>query len=212
MNTEPNAIRVLCFGDSNTHGRDPKRKSEEGIKARFPVGVRWTSQLQKMLGNKYEIIEEGLGGRTTDLDDSESEGKNGLTYLIPCLESHDPIDSIVLMLGTNDLKEVFNRSALDIAYANKRLIDKIRARFQLSKIVLVSPILVDELHPNAGKYKGATAKSKMLAIELKKVAEEKNCFFIDLAKYVEPSKYDGLHIDEKYQATVAQHIYHALIK
>jgi len=165
-----------------------------------------------MLGSKYEVIEEGLGGRTTNLDDPDSEGKNGLSYLIPCLESHDPLDFVILMLGTNDLKEAFNRTAINIAHANKELIEKIRLRFSNSKILLVAPILVDELNQYAGKYKGATVKSKELAIELKKLAEETNCSYIDLSKHIEPSKYDGLHIDEKDQFTVAKVIYQMLIR
>ena len=97
MNTGPNAIKVLCYGDSNTWGRDPHGK---GI--RYPVNVRWTGLLQSKLGHDYDIIEEGLGGRTTVIDDPKREGRNGKTYLRPCLETHSPIDVITLMLGTND--------------------------------------------------------------------------------------------------------------
>lgn len=103
MNTNVNAKRVLCFGDSNTWGYIPASGK------RHPVGIRWTTLLQEKLGSDFEVIEEGLNSRTTDMNDPKHVGKNGLAYLRPCLETHDPIDLIILMLGTNDMKERFNR-------------------------------------------------------------------------------------------------------
>jgi lysophospholipase L1-like esterase len=204
MNINPSAKRILCYGDSNTHGRDAKRKAQDGIKTRLPVGVRWTSLLQEMLGNDFEVIEEGLGGRTTNLDDPDSE-RNGLTYLKPCLASHVPIDVVVFMLGTNDLKDRFNRTAQDVANANKELLNVIKAIVPDAKVLLVSPILIDGVHPMAVKnYSQATEKSQQLGPELEKVANEVGCAFLDLAKHVDPSSYDGLHIDETDQAKVAE--------
>src|SRR5476651_2205463 len=103
MTTNPNAITVLCYGDSNTWGQKPDKSG------RYPADIRWTGRLQQLLGNGYYIIEEGLGSRTTDLDYDKKSGRNGKIYLIPCLESHNPIDVVVLMLGTNDLKIEFDR-------------------------------------------------------------------------------------------------------
>jgi lysophospholipase L1-like esterase len=214
VNPNPKAIRVLCFGDSNTYGRDPKRKAEEGIKTRFPIDVRWTGQLQNLLGDKFEVIEEGLGGRTTNLDDPSTEGKNGLTYLIPCLESHTPLDLVVLMLGTNDLKHIYNRTAQDVARANKELISVIRhqAGNQI-KILLISPITVDETNPLAAEnYKEATSKSEQLGGELKKIAQEMQCDFLDLATIVKPSQYDGLHIDASEQPAIAKLIHRQILR
>ena len=206
MNTSPSAIRVLCFGDSNTHGRDAKAKAEQGIKTRYPINVRWTGQLQKMLGDKFEVIEEGLGSRTTNLDDPTAEGKNGLTYLLPCLESHAPLDLVVLMLGTNDLKHIFNRTPSDIAQANKQLISVIRRQAgNKVKILLISPVTVDETNPLAApNYLGGTKKSQELGGELKKIAQEMDCAFLDLALSVKPSHYDGVHIDASDQAIIAK--------
>lgn len=209
MNTNPKAIRILCFGDSNTHGRDPKRKAEEGIKTRFSTDIRWTGQLQKMLGDGFEVIEEGLGGRTTDLDDPSSEGKNGLTYLTPCLGSHLPLDLVVLMLGTNDLKHIYHRTSQDIARAHKQLISVIRRHAgDQTKILLISPVTVDEKNPLAAEnYQGATDKSRQMGKELRKIAQEMNCDFLDLATIAQPSHYDGLHIDASSQTTIAKLIH-----
>src|SRR6478672_7408743 len=111
MTTNPDAKRILCFGDSNTWGRIPH------VPGRYPVNVRWTGRLQKLLGDNFEIIEEGLGSRTTDLNYAKKPGRNGRAYLTPCLDSHNPLDVVVIMLGTNDAKIEFNRNAQDIALA-----------------------------------------------------------------------------------------------
>ena len=118
MNTNPKAIRVLAFGDSNTWGRVPGGDNN----ARFPLNIRWTGVLQELLGNEYEIIEEGLKGRTTNVNTHFKAGKNGKEYLLPCLESHKPLDFVILSLGSNDLKARYNRSPEDSAkeIANKR--------------------------------------------------------------------------------------------
>jgi Lysophospholipase L1 and related esterases len=73
------------------------------------------------------FIEEGLNGRTTVWDDPiEGVHKNGLKYLVPCLESHAPVDLVLLMLGTNDLKTRFSVSAFDIASSAGVLVNTIQ--------------------------------------------------------------------------------------
>lgn len=100
---------ILCYGDSNTWGFDPATRT------RFAPDVRWTGVLADRLGSEFRVIEEGLNGRTTRWDDPIETDHNGLTYLRPCAESHQPLDLIIVMLGTNDLKQRFNLSASDIA-------------------------------------------------------------------------------------------------
>ena len=97
---------ILCFGDSNTYGYNPADGS------RFPEDVRWTGLLQeKAKGGGYRIIEEGLVGRTTIFEDSVRMGRKGSDFLLPLLETHYPVDAVVLMLGTNDCKTVYNASS-----------------------------------------------------------------------------------------------------
>ena len=100
--------RILCFGDSNTWGYDAYSGG------RFARDVRWTGVLQNTLAKDYHIIEEGLCGRTTVFDDPLNEGLNGFRYLLPCLQSHLPIDMLIIMLGTNDCKERFAATAKNI--------------------------------------------------------------------------------------------------
>ncbi len=100
---------VLCYGDSNTYGSIP------GGGDRFPRDMRWPGVLAAQLGDDWHVIEEGLGGRTTVFDDPILPDRNGRTYLRPCLLSHQPLDLVVIFLGTNDLKARFAASAADIA-------------------------------------------------------------------------------------------------
>ena len=88
---------VVCYGDSNTWGADPAGTG------RFAPDVRWTGVLQAELGSGYKIIEEGLNGRTTNIEDTIEEDRNGRRQLPPTIESHRPFDLMIIMLGTNDL-------------------------------------------------------------------------------------------------------------
>ena len=115
---------ILCYGDSNTHGycADPGDCEDGGI--RFTENQRWPRLLQTTLGEDYLVTEEGLSGRTTCFDDPLYEGLNGLDYITPCLKSHEVIDLLIIMLGTNDTKDRFCASAACIGLGMARLVKK----------------------------------------------------------------------------------------
>ena len=208
MNTDPNSIKILCYGDSNTWGQKPDRTG------RYAADVRWTGVLQSLLGDKFYVIEEGLGSRTTDLDYDRKPGRNGKTYLIPCLVSHTPIDIVVLMLGTNDLKIEYGRSAEEIALAINGLVADIKQYAQdkngaTPKIILVSPIHINDKAPSFYEfYKGyyderSMQESHRLASEVSQVADETNCIFIDAATVSKPGE-DGIHFSLQSEAPFAE--------
>lgn len=212
MNINPTAKRILCYGDSNTWGYIP------GTAKRHPVGTRWTSLLQEKLGDDYEIIEEGLNSRTTDLDDPKNIGKNGLVYFRPCLETHDPIDFLILMLGTNDMKERFNREPARIADGIKNLLENLKQfsieeKTKLPKVILISPPLVNESVAGVkDKYLGAEEKSKQLAALYQQIATQYNCTFVDITKLVSPSKTDGYHLEPSDHQLIADNFYKFIFK
>ena len=94
--------RIMCFGDSLTWGWIPVRDGSPTL--RYPFEQRWAGAMLNDLGPDYEVIEEGLSARTTDLDDPVDPRLNGSAYLPSALASHLPLDLVIIMLGTNDPK------------------------------------------------------------------------------------------------------------
>jgi lysophospholipase L1-like esterase len=193
---------VLCFGDSNTWGWDPEATALAGFPVRHGAATRWTGVLQANLGNGFRVIEEGLNGRTTVFEDPVEVGRSGRTYLEPCLLSHMPLDLVVLMLGTNDLKTRFSVPAGDIADGASQLV-RIVQRSESGpgratpKVLLLAPPPVGDLDgmPElAEKFMGAARKSKQLPGFLERVALTTGVHFLDIQKVVHPSPLDALHL------------------
>ncbi|OGM25751.1 hypothetical protein A2627_01615 [Candidatus Woesebacteria bacterium RIFCSPHIGHO2_01_FULL_39_28] len=203
MNINPKAIRILCYGDSLTFGHDVETDT------RFNALERWTGILQKTLGVNYEIIEEGLGGRTTDIDDPKKEGRNGLSYFQSCVMSQVPLDVIIILLGTNDLKSRFIRTPAQVAdsfrkykTAIEQACNKWNVRFP--KVILVSPPIVDEDKiPHEWHMEGSGEKSKQLSKEYEKVAKEIGFEFVDIAPVVKVSTIDGTHLEKSSNVNIA---------
>lgn len=130
---------ILCFGDSNTYGLIP------GTTRRYNRETRWTGILSEKLYDKgYRIIEEGLCGRTSVFDDATRDGRNGAKVLPMLLETHTPLDQVVLMLGTNDCKIYNHASAERIGKGIEKLIQQIKKHDPTIDILLVSPIELGE--------------------------------------------------------------------
>jgi len=186
---------VLCYGDSNTWGYMP------GTGERFPADVRWTGVLQRELSDDYQVIEEGLNGRTIVWDDPIEGYKNGKDYLIPCLESHRPINLVVMMLGTNELKLRFSLSAYDIAEGVRVLVDIVRkSEAGLDggppALLLMAPPPVAKLTEYSEMFEGAEAKSRKFGEHYGRIAEEEGCDFFDTSVVIVSSDIDGIHLAE----------------
>lgn len=185
---------VLCYGDSNTWGWDPATQE------RLSRDERWPGVLRQELGDGYQIIEEGLPGRTTVWDDPIEGYKNGKEYLIPCLESHRPIDLVVIMLGSNDLKMRFSLPAYDIANGAGVLVDIVQRSEtgpggEPPAVLLIAPPPLEELTEFAEMFEGATAKSRKFSEHYRRVAEEQGCALLDAAGVIVSSDIDGVHLE-----------------
>ncbi len=186
---------ILCYGDSLTWGYHPATGK------RIARDKRWPGVLRNDLNENYFVIEEGLNGRTTLWDDPLHGGhKNGMTYLIPCLASHRPVDLVILFLGTNDLKTRFSLSAAEIARSIRVLVDLIiksgaGSHENAPELLLVAPPLITELSNFTGEFESGKAKSRLLGTYYKQVAEEYNIHFLDASEVVTPSDLDGIHLD-----------------
>ena len=198
---------VLCYGDSNTYGYMP------GTGARYPKNVRYPGRLQMLLGDDYTVIEEGCNGRTTVHDDPVDGWKNGMDYLKPCLASHKPVDIVILMLGSNDLKDTFHLTAADIAEDAGKLVGVIKEFTVLKqgfapKIILVSPPEIGKgiaSSPFAGAFsESSIAESKKFPACYRDIAEKTGCLFFNAAEYVYPSDADSLHLTEDGHKTMAE--------
>lgn len=188
---------VLCYGDSNTFGSIPGQPS-----TRYGFDDRWPGVLQGNLGADWIVISEGLSGRTTCRDDPiDGAHLNGRTYLRPCLESHRPIDIVVIMLGTNDLKSRFQCTAHDISMGMAALVGDIRevairSSFDTPEIIIVSPPpILQELRGWAKVFEGGFEKSQNLAHEYESIAKAREVGFLDAGNHATCSPVDGFHIN-----------------
>ncbi len=192
--------RILIYGDSNTHGF----RVDNGL--RFNQKTRWTGVCQNLLGDNYEILEEGLNGRTTCHDEFGMEFRNGLAYIEPCIRTHLPLDMVCVMLGSNDLKAEFQQTAETIALHAAEVLEKARwvveSKYPDSRCqyLLISPpeVTEDLLHgPFAWDFEGQKTvdTSKAFSACYERQAAEKGFLFFDAAKHAVPGDIDGLHLD-----------------
>lgn len=190
--------RILCYGDSNTYGHNPADCSR--------LDERWTRFLARTLGDGYEIIEEGLCGRTTVFDDAYDSGLNGCSLLEPIIKTHKPLSLIIIMLGTNDLQLQFNQNAFGVARGVETLVKTAKNPLiygeKIPEILVVSPILIDEAIGNSffadiyGVQRAADI-SKQLAPRIENIARLHGAHFMDAAKYAKASPLDGVHMDSE---------------
>lgn len=194
---------ILCYGDSNTYGFNPENHE------RYDYNERWTGILQNLLGSDYRIIEEGLNSRTTVLDDPYDILKNGKTYLTPCIKSHYPLDLVIIMLGSNDMKERYHVPACDIAKGAgilAKMVLNITAEENPkkipAKILLVSPthigktITESECGEGFG-YMRSYELSRKLAPKYEEIARNLGIEFMEAALITEPSEIDALHLSRE---------------
>lgn len=197
---------VLCYGDSNTYGQIPGQPSPLD---RYPRAQRWPGILQRELGPDWYIVEEGLSGRTTVRDDPiEGDIKNGRTYFRPCMMSHAPLDLIVIMLGTNDLKVRFGQPASEVAMGVGCLIHDVRELAvgpggKAPEIMLVSPPpMLEDIKEWEAIFKGAQSKSRELALQFEIIADSLEVHYFDAGSVCECDPRDGFHINAEAHAAL----------
>ena len=204
---------IVCLGDSNTHGycADPMDCADGGI--RFNEEERWTRRLQKLLGEEYLVTEEGLSGRTTCFEDPLFEGLSALQYVSPCLKSHEFVDLLIIMLGTNDTKERFSANAACIALGMARLVKKAMSTEcwggkKPNILVIAPPHIGEGMHTSpvgATMGAGCAAKSRELAKYYKEQCDLLGCHFLDAQELgCEFNQVDYMHLTNRGHATMAQ--------
>jgi lysophospholipase L1-like esterase len=190
---------VLCYGDSNTWGYDPATGT------RLPRESRWPVRLQRALGDEWEVIAEGLNGRTASRDDPIWEGRNGATYLLPCLRTHMPLDLVVIYLGTNDVGMRYSLRAEDVAECVGRLVRIVRTSEagpdgSAPELLVVCPPPFGRMEP---QYELEVEKSRELGPAFAVTCTELGCELLDLNGVAAYSDLDGYHLDADGCAAVA---------
>jgi lysophospholipase L1-like esterase len=190
---------IMCFGDSNTYGAIPTLA--RAGRHRFAPDRRWPGIMRKQLGSGWEVIEEGHGGRTTVHDDPiEGLHKNGLKALPVCLETHMPLDLVIVMLGTNDLKHRFSVTASDVADSVELLV-RIIQRSEAGHagappaVLLAAPAPMLEVDWFGQMFLGGAEKSKQFATLMRDAAKRCGAAFFNVGDVVESSTIDGIHLD-----------------
>lgn len=202
---------IVCFGDSNTHGYC----SETG--GRFDDTERYPGRLTQYLGDDYVVREEGLSGRTTVFDDPIFEGLNGLSSIFVTLMSHEPVDLLIIMLGTNDTKERFSCNAENIAKGLERLARKAQSvtdawRDGKPNILLVAPAPIEDGYATTFVVnemgKGCAEKSRELAFYYERTAKLTGCHFLDAGKIegIEMHPNDYMHLTKESHDLLAKEL------
>jgi lysophospholipase L1-like esterase len=196
---------IVCLGDSNTHGYAADTNDTMDGSNRFNEEERWTRLLEKELGEEdYLVLEEGLGGRTTVFRDPLHEGMDALGVIYPILMSHEPVDLLIIMLGTNDTKERFNASPLVISCGLERLIKKAKDtecwRYGKPNILVICPPPIREEFKEVFdvEWMGSDCvrKSRELPYYYEKVCERSGVKFFN-AVDCEFNKVDCMHLTRK---------------
>ena len=198
-------MNIICFGDSNTFGTNHSG-------GRWDLHERWTSVLQDELGSEYRIIEEGLGGRVTVMEDELEGDKCGKRHLPVLLRSHRPLDLVIIMLGTNDMKHRFNMLPVDIAKGAALLGEIVKTYpygeyYPVPQVLLVSPILIKpgiSHSPYTGFTENAVTVSQQLGNYYRQEAEQHQWLFLDAANVASASDRDKLHMEKEDHRALAE--------
>ncbi|QKV18184.1 SGNH/GDSL hydrolase family protein [Oricola thermophila] len=188
---------VLAFGDSLTWGYDPAGPGRHAREDRWPVA------LADALGGRVEVVSEGLNGRTTAFDDHLGEAdRNGARLLPTLLATHKPLDLVIIMLGTNDLKPSVHGQAIAAKQGIARLVSIIRHHdWSLDAgvpevLIVAPPPLCETNNPDfAAMFAGKIEESHMLGSMYADLADDLECGFYDAASVAKTSPLDGIHLD-----------------
>ena len=204
---------IVCFGDSNTHGYCPCPEDCADHGNRFNEEERWTSLLQKGLGDEYLVHEEGLNSRTTVFEDPLGEGLSGISAIRQVMLTHAEVDLLIIMLGTNDCKERFSASPYVIAQGLGRVIEKAKAipeawHLGFPNILVIAPPAIREemkKHPVYGAMgPEAIEKSRGLAKQYAFMCLNERVTFLDAGGTAEMNSFDGMHLTRKGHAQLAE--------
>lgn len=200
--------KIICYGDSNTFGFNPKDAS------RYNEQTRWTGILQTKFGNDYKIIEEGACDRTGFVYNSKGDFYSAQLHFPVILNQINNEDILILAIGTNDLQFTYDIDFDTVENGLENLIKT--ARVKTKNIIIIPPVVLGK-NILDGYFKiqfdeKSILKSQNIGEIYKKPAEKYNCNIFDINKYTQPSETDGLHYDESSHKIIAEKLYEYIKK
>ena len=192
--------KIICYGDSNTFGFNPKDGS------RYDENIRWTSVLQKILGNEYEVINEGMCDRTGFIENKNGFLFSGSKHFPEFISKAQNLDILILWIGTNDLQFQYDISIETIEKGLENLIKL--AQLKTKRLIIIPSVILNEKILD-GYFvcqfdKTSIIKSKEVPKIYKKLSDKYNCEFFDVNEFVKPSDFDGLHYDISSHKIIAE--------
>ncbi|GHV94991.1 arylesterase [Spirochaetia bacterium] len=207
---------ILCYGDSNTWGFNPRTQG------RYDHKTRWPMVLKNILNRnaspddpEWWVVEEGLNGRTSCREDFVGGDKNGLRHLLPVLESHKPIDVVAVMLGTNDLKPRFSPTPYDIAQGVQNIViavqkSEVGPDGDSPRVLMICPPPTVESPVFKHVFGDCIELSKKLSPMYRALAQERGAVFLDAGKHIKTSSIDGIHLDPEDHRKLAETVAEAV--
>ncbi len=197
---------ILAFGDSLTWG------FQAGTWTRHAFENRWPNVLAAGLGGKVHVIEEGHNGRTTIYDDGTClDNRKGSDALPMLLATHQPLDLVIIMLGTNDIKFAARCRAFDARLGMGRLIEIVKTfgylpSYKAPQVLIMSPPplvpTTDEFFNNLWNH--AIPESKLFAHHYGILARETEVAFFDAGSVAKADPTDGGHLDAANTRAIGQ--------
>jgi lysophospholipase L1-like esterase len=208
--------RVMVFGDSNAWGWIPQETIVPTT--RYDAATRWPGVMADTLGEGFVVIEESLSARTAATDDPSlglgGAGLNGLEYLPAALATNMPLDLVIIMLGTNDVKPGFGQSPLDISLDILQLASEVQkssgvaTAYAPAKVLIVAPPPLGQIADvdwlQAMFPDDSVRKSTELAGVLGPLATAAGFAFLDAATVARIDGIDGVHMSAEQHAAIGK--------
>ena len=177
-------MRILCFGDSNTYGYDPRGFFGD----RYAAEDRWVDLLAMQTG--HDCINAGANGREIPRS----------PYALRMLTECAPVDVFLVMLGINDLLQ--DATAKEAATRMEAFLTPLLRHCKQIHLVTPPPMKLGAWVPTDA----LVSESIQLAEAYKALAEKLNIPFVDTRKWNIELAFDGVHFTEAGHHTFANRL------
>lgn len=188
--------RIMVFGDSNSFRPEPSKRS-------------WPKLLEDKVPLHLNVFNESCDGRTTRYDMGE---RNSINVIGKKLTSHTPLDYVVVMLGTNDVKNKYGPpSPTEIAEGMRQLIEIIENHGGCAKLILLTPPPLGNV--TSGDLAGAKLRIPPVVAEYRLLSMNRDIRLIDIHSILEIStdlESDMVHLNAVGRRKVANAVWDGL--